>query len=137
MKKLSKLLLVGIFAVLLTAGCSFGKKENPKQEKEEIKQEENTNEIEVENPEVFKFEKKSLEYKNGKTVIETIVKNTSSDKEYLKEFIIYIYNAKGAEMAILKGEVNNYIDAKTDKIVTSSIDIDLTKATKIEYEIIG
>ena len=138
-KKFLKLTLVGLCAVSLITGCGCSndkKKEEKKQEEEVVRT--NTNEDVIKNQEVeqFKFENTSLAYIDGTSYLETTVTNTSSEDQSLVEFWIHVYNEKGEEVVRLTGFVGSTLKAGESKSITSSYGDDLSKATKIEYEVV-
>ena len=85
---------------------------------------------------VFKFEKTSLIYENGNSKLQTTVTNTSSEKQYLAEFLIHVKDEQGNEIVTMTGFVGDSIDANASKIIDSTYGDDLTKATSIEYEVV-
>lgn len=134
MKKITKILFLFIATFIFLTGCNnTEEKENKKEtQKENI----NKEVIKDQNLEVFKFTNTSLKYENSTSVLQTTVTNTSSEKQYLKEFKIHVRDKKDNEIVELIGYVGDYIDKNQSKIITSSYGDDLTNAYSIDYEII-
>lgn len=128
---LSLLLVVG-----LATGCGCSKRqEGKKEEKENF----NTNEDVVKDQEVgeLKFTNTSLKVdKNFSTLVTSISNPTSNDIE-VKIFNIHIKDKNGNEIIKLDGYVGGIIPAGESREVTSNIDMDLSKATSIEYDIVN
>ena len=141
MKKLLALTLVGL---LVFTGC--GKKEEEKNneqqnnEQQQVEQQPqvNTNEGVVEDKtlEEFTFTNTSMIYQNGETFLETTVTNTSANASYLHEFNIYAKDAEGKVLVTLKGFVGDNIPAGESKVISSGASMDLTKAARIDYEVV-
>lgn len=139
MKKILALTLVGL---LVFTGC--GKKEeekkNNEQNNEVVEQQPqvNTNEGVVEDKklEEFSFTNTSMIYENYTTTLEVTVTNTSENTAYLKEFNIYAKDAEGNILVTMKGFVGDNIPAGESKVITSYASIDLTKAARIDYEVV-
>lgn len=124
-----------IFAGLLT-GC--GKKNSEvEKEKENAGVEINTNEEVIKNQVVedFKLTNTSVIYTNGSSTLVTSVKNDSSETKYIKSFNIILKDDSGKIIAQLLGYIGEEIPAGETREITSSSDMDLTKATSVEYTI--
>lgn len=139
MKKILALTLVGL---LVFTGC--GKKEeekkNNEQNNEVVEQQPqvNTNEgiVEDKTLEEFSFTNTSMIYQNGQTDLEVTVTNTSENTAYLKEFKIYAKDAEGNILVTMVGFVGDNIPAGESKVISSGASIDLTKAARIDYEVV-
>lgn len=138
MKKLLALTLVGM---LVFTGC--GKKEEEKKNNEQnnpvVEQPQvNANQGVVEDKtlEEFTFTNTSMIYENGETKLEVTVTNTSANTSYLKEFNIYAKDETGKVLVTLKGYVGESIPAGESKIISSGATMDLTKAARIDYEVV-
>ncbi len=137
MKKLKVMTLIILVSVLLVTGCKTKKAER---EKEEINQGNvniNTEEEVIGDKviEMFKFENTSLIYDEGITKLETRITNISEEDQVIIEFRIHVMK-ENEEIANLPGYVGSTIKAGEQKILTTTSGIDLTSATKIEYEIV-
>lgn len=132
MKKLIKIMLIGITTISLITGCGCSKKE------EIEKSNTNTNEgvIGDQTVEVFELKNTSLIYEKGTTKLETTVTNTSKKDEYLKEFEIKVTDKDGNVMITLKGFVGEKIKAGESKVINSYCGEDLSNATNITYTVI-
>lgn len=137
MKKIVKITLSVILCMSLIVGC--GKK------KEEEKEETNRGNVNINTEEgvigeqvieeTFKFENTKLTYDGEKTRIETRVTNITEEEKTIVEFRIHVIK-EDKEIANLPGYVGSVIKAGEEKILTTTYGMDLTKATKIEYEIV-
>lgn len=137
MNKIVKVGLISLLSLSLLTGCGCNNKKEKESEKEEIKTNTNQEVIKDQVLDVFKFTNTSLVYQNGNSVLETLVTNTSSEKQYLEEFKIHVKDEKGNEIVTLTGFIGDSIDAKASKVITSTYGDDLSKkAASITYEII-
>ena len=132
-------IIISIFVTLgLVTGCGCSKKENTKIEetkKEEVKV--NTNEDVIKDQEVdgIKMTNTSLVVTNGITKLVTNVTNNSTEDYNLEEYIIIVKDENGKEIIRIPGYVGNTIKAGETKTINSSVDIDLSNAKSIEYEV--
>ena len=139
MKKMLVVFGMTILTFGLLTGCGCQKKEDNKNKdtkNEEIKTNTNEDVIKDQTVDVFKFEKTSLIYENGNSKLQTTVTNTSSEKQYLAEFLIHVKDENGNEIVTMTGFVGDSIDANASKIIDSTYGDDLTKAASIEYEVV-
>ena len=139
MKKISKLSLLLLASFTLVTGCG---------EKEKVENKDNgttpdapsvnTNENVVKDQTlgVFKFENTSLVYQDGTSTLISTVTNTSSEEQFLREFLIHVKNEKGEEIVTLTGFVGTTIPAGETRTINSSYGDDLSKAASIEYELV-
>lgn len=129
-----------IISLLFISGC--GKEETPNNPEPTIPTEEqtkiNTNDDVIGNKELeeFSFTNSSLSYENGSSTFETIVTNNSNNTTYLKEFKIIFKDNEGKEIVTLIGFVADNIGPNESKVITTSVDEDLTQATSIEYQVV-
>ena len=137
MKKILVLVIISVFTISLTIGCSCSKKTEitEEQSKNEIKINTNEEVIKDQIVEVFEMKETSLIYENGNTMLTTSVTNISNEDEYVSEFIITIEDESGNTLAILRGFVGDKIKAGETKVITSSIGEDLSSATKVTYTV--
>lgn len=131
MKKIGLLVLVTMSLLTVATGCGCKKKE-----KEEVKANTEQEVIKDQKVEVFAFTNTSLVYENGTSTLETLVTNTSKEKQFLAEFKIHVKDAKGNVIVTLTGFIGDSIEAGSSKKITSTYGSDLTNAAKIEYEIV-
>lgn len=136
MKKNLYIMVTFIILAGLLTGC--GKKNSEvEKEKENTGVEINTNEEVIKNQVVedFKLTNTSVIYTNGSSTLVTSVKNDSSETKYIKSFNIILKDDSGKIIAQLLGYIGEEIPAGETREITSSSDMDLTKATSVEYTI--
>lgn len=134
MKKIIMMSFTVLLIVGLVTGCGCKKKEKVKV-KEEIKV--NTNKDVIKNQEVdgIKMTNTSMVTTNGLTKLVTSVTN-DTDKDYkLDEYMIIIKDKDGKEIVKIRGYVGDTIKAGETRTINSSVDIDLSNAASIEYEV--
>ena len=126
--------IIMAFIITLTSGC--GAKIN-EQEPNTEKPNTVTNEDVVgdKQVDVFKLTKTSLVYENGSSTLITSVYNSSSEKQYIKSFNIELKDDSNKVITTLIGYIGEEIAAGETRQITSSTDLDLTNASKIEYTI--
>lgn len=126
--------IIMAFIITLTSGC--GAKIN-EQEPNTEKPNTVTNEDVVgdKQVDVFKLTKTSLVYENGSSTLITSVYNSSSEKQYIKSFNIELKDDSNKVLTTLIGYIGEEIAAGETRQITSSTDLDLTNASKIEYTI--
>lgn len=136
MKKIIMMSFTVLLIVGLVTGCGCKKKEKVKVKvKEEIKV--NTNKDVIKNQEVdgIKMTNTSMVTTNGLTKLVTSVTN-DTDKDYkLDEYRIIIKDKDGKEIVKIPGYVGDTIKAGETRTINSSVDIDLSNAASIEYEV--
>lgn len=136
MKKIIMMSFTVLLIVGLVTGCGCKKKEKVKVKvKEEIKV--NTNKDVIKNQEVdgIKMTNTSMVTTNGLTKLVTSVTN-DTDKDYkLDEYMIIIKDKDGKEIVKIPGYVGDTIKAGETRTINSSVDIDLSNAASIEYEV--
>lgn len=132
MKKIKALAFITIISLLLTTGCD-SKKEEVK--KDEVKSNTNTNVIKDQQVEGLSLTNTSLTTTNGQSTLVTVVSNPTTEKIAVKSFDIIIKDKDGNILITLLGYVGEEIPAGESRTITSSAEIDLTKATSVEYTI--
>lgn len=132
MKKFKTLTFITIISLLLTTGCD-SKKEEVK--KDEVKSNTNTNVIKDQQVEGLSLTNTSLTTTNGQSTLVTVVSNPTTEKIAVKSFDIIIKDKDGNIIITLLGYVGEEIPAGESRTITSSAEIDLTKATSVEYTI--
>lgn len=127
---LSLLLVVG-----LATGCGCSKKSESKKEEQEKY---NTNEEVVKDQEVgdLKFTNTSLKVDDNYSTLVTLVSNPTSSDIDVRIFYIHVKDKDGNEIVKLEGYVGDVIPAGESREITSNADMDLSKATSIEYEMV-
>lgn len=133
MKKIILITLSTLMLLAFATGCGCSNK-NDKQDK--IKSNTNEDVVKDQTLDVFSFTNTSLVYEKNTSVLTTVVTNNSNEKQMLKKFNIIVKDAEGNVIVTLPGYVGSYIDAKASTVITSSYAQDLTRAAKIEYEIV-
>lgn len=133
MKKISILLVSVLVAVMVVSGC--GKKTTTTETGNEVTSNTNSGVVEDKTVGVFKFTKTSLIYKDGQSILETTVSNTSDKDATLTQFLIHVKDANGTEIATMVGFVGDTVKANSSKVIDSNYPGDLTGATTIEYEV--
>ena len=132
MKKTIKTLLIGILTISLLTGCGCSKKEQPQ---DDIKT--NTNEDVIKDQVVdgITMTNTSMVTTNKTTKLTASVTN-NTDKDYvLDEYMIIVKDEDGNQIVKIPGYVGDTIKAGETRTISSSVDIDLSKAASIEYEV--
>ena len=66
----------------------------------------------------------------------TVSVTNNTDKDYrLDEYMIIVKDEEGQEIVRIPGYVGDTIKAGETRTISSSVDIDLSKAASIEYEV--
>ena len=134
MKKTIIMSLAILLTVGIVTGCGCKKKEK-ETVKEEIKV--NTNKDVIKDQEVdgIKMTNTSMVTTNGITKLVTNVANDSNVHYKLDEYTIIIKDKEGKEIVRIPGYVGDTIKAGETRTINSSVDIDLSNAGSIEYEV--
>ncbi len=133
MKKTIKVLLIGIFTISLLTGCGCSKKEEKPQD--DIKTNTNEDVIKDQIVDGITMTNTSMITTNKTTKLTTSVTN-NTDKDYrLDEYMIIVKDEEGKEIVRIPGYVGDTIKAGETRTISSSVDIDLSKAASIEYEV--
>lgn len=141
MKKFTKLMLLGVFAIGVTTGCGCKKKEEKDSDKNKPKDPQvqaNTETGVIEDKElgVFKFENTSLTYDQGNSFLETTVTNNSDEVQNLEGFWIHVKDKDGKEIVTLEGFFGGTLAAHESKVISSTYGDNLINVAKeITYEI--
>lgn len=131
MKK-SLLIVISLFLVVgLATGCGCSKKE-------EKKDKFNTNEKVIENKKVedLTLTNTSLKVDKNYSTLVTLVSNPTGEDKEVRIFNIHVKDKKGNEIVTLQGYVGDVIPAGESREITSNVDMDLSNAADIEYEIV-
>lgn len=132
MKK-TLLVMLSLFLVVgLATGCGCSKKEEKKEDKF------NTNEDVIKDQvvEELKLTNTSLKVDDNYSTLVTLVSNPTSEDKEVRVFNIYVKDKDGNEIVTLQGYVGDVIPAGESREITSNVDMDLSKAISIDYEIV-
>jgi len=129
-----KKIIIMLIGLILVTGCGCDK--NKKKEEEVIKENLQQEVIKDQTLEVFTFTNTSLTYQKNTTLLVTVVTNTSSETQYLKQFKIHVWDKDGKEIRTLTGFVGASLEPNESKTINSSCGEDLTNAASITYEIV-
>ena len=134
---MKKILLITLIAYisLFNIGCGCSKKESKKKEETIVKNNQSKNVVKNQQVGVFKMENTSLTYDGSLSTLITFVTNTSDTTQTLDSFNILVKDKKGNEMITLMGFVGEELKAGETKTITSSTDMNLMNAGRIEYSI--
>ena len=78
----------------------------------------------------------SLIWNGNSTDLETTITNNSDEDAFLKGFNVYVYDNNGEVIASMVGYVSNVLKAHETRVMSTGHYANLSKAAKIEYEII-
>lgn len=81
------------------------------------------------------FSNSYLSIENGRTTYKTLIKNESDKDINIDYFYVIFKNSKDEEIINLPCYVGGVIKKGDSQTVDSNIDIDLSKAVKVEYRI--
>ena len=136
MKKQVKGLLALLLVATLVTGCGCTKKDNKKDNtKDDVKVNTEENVIKDQTFEGLTFTNTSLTTTNGVSTLITEVSNTTGTDYTLDEFTITIKNKDGEVITTIPGYVGDVIKNGETRTINSSIDIDLSNASSIEYSV--
>ena len=136
MKNNIKKALLAIFALTLVTGCVCAKKDNKKDNtKDDVKVNTEENVIKDQTFEGLTFTNTSLTTTNGVSTLITEVSNSTGEDYTLEEFTITIKNKDGEVITTIPGYVGDVIKNGETRTINSSIDIDLSSASSIEYSV--
>ena len=136
MKNNIKKALLAIFALTLVTGCGCAKKDNKKDNtKDDVKVNTEENLIKDQTFEGLTFTNTSLTTTNGVSTLITEVSNSTGSDYTLEEFTITIKNKDGEVITTIPGYVGDVIKNGETRTINSSIDIDLSSASSIEYSV--
>lgn len=141
MKKKLMLVLVMLVSLGLITGCGCKKKNNDANDNKskETKTEYNTNEGVVEDKEVegLKLTNTSLKTSENYSTLVTSVSNPTKEDKYVRIFNIFVKDKDGNTIITLQGYVGGVVPAGETRNITSNVDMDLSKAYKVEYELVN
>ena len=136
MKRQIKSLLALLLVVTLVTGCGCTKKDNKKNNaKDDVKVNTEENVIKDQTFEGLTFTNTSLTTTNGVSTLITEVSNSTGEDYTLEEFTITIKNKAGEVITTIPGYVGDVIKNGETRTINSSIDIDLSNASSIEYSV--
>ena len=136
MKKQIKGLLALLLVATLVTGCGCTKKDNKKDStKDDVKVNTEENVIKDQTFEGLTFTNTSLTTTNGVSTLITEVSNSTGEDYTLEEFTITIKNKDGEVITTIPGYVGDVIKNGETRTINSSIDIDLSSASSIEYSV--
>ena len=136
MKKQIKSLLALLLVATLVTGCGCAKKDNKKDNtKDDVKVNTEENVIKDQTFEGLTFTNTSLTTTNGVSTLITEVSNSTGSDYTLEEFTITIKNKDGEVITTIPGYVGDVIKNGETRTINSSIDIDLSNASSIEYSV--
>ena len=136
MKKQIKSLLALLLVATLVTGCGCTKKDNKKDNtKDDVKVNTEENVIKDQTFEGLTFTNTSLTTTNGVSTLITEVSNSTGSDYTLEEFTITIKNKAGEVITTIPGYVGDVIKNGETRTINSSIDIDLSNASSIEYSV--
>ncbi len=136
MKKQIKSLLALLLVATLVTGCGCTKKDNKKDStKDDVKVNTEENVIKDQTFEGLTFTNTSLTTTNGVSTLITEVSNSTGSDYTLEEFTITIKNKDGEVITTIPGYVGDVIKNGETRTINSSIDIDLSNASSIEYSV--
>ena len=136
MKRQIKSLLALLLVATLVTGCGCTKKDNKKgNTKDDVKVNTEENVIKDQTFEGLTFTNTSLTTTNGVSTLITEVSNSTGEDYTLEEFTITIKNKDGEVITTIPGYVGDVIKNGETRTINSSIDIDLSSASSIEYSV--
>ena len=136
MKRQIKSLLALLLVATLVTGCGCTKKDNKKDStKDDVKVNTEENVIKDQTFEGLTFTNTSLTTTNGVSTLITEVSNSTGSDYTLEEFTITIKNKDGEVITTIPGYVGDVIKNGETRTINSSIDIDLSNASSIEYSV--
>ena len=128
--------LLAIFALALVTGCGCAKKDNKKDNtKDDVKVNTEENVIKDLTFEGLTFTNTSLTTTNGVSTLITEVSNSTGSDYTLEEFTITLKIKDGEVITTIPGYVGDVIKNGETRTINSSIDIDLSSASSIEYSV--
>ena len=133
MKKIFGLSLVMLSLIFTLTGCG-NDKEEPK-----VDDKYNTNEGVIEDKTVgeLKLTNSSLLTEENSSTLVTLVTNPTDKNISVRIFNIYVKDKDGNEIVKLQGYVGGEVPAGESREITSSVDMNLSNAHTVEYEIVN
>ena len=138
MKKKLLFLFVTILAVTVVVTGCVKKGNNGGEEGNGSTIESNTNTGVVEDKalDVFTFTNTSLIWNGNSSDLETTITNNSDQDAYLKGFNVYVYDENDNVIATMEGYVSDHIKAHGTRVMSTGHYANLSKAAKVEYEVV-
>ena len=130
MKKIVKIILIGIIGLNIITGC-FKKEEK----KEEVKVNTNENVVKDQEVEGLKMTNTSLVYENGTTVLVTEVINEKEEDITVKRIRIKVKDREGNTLTTLIGTIADTIKPGESRTIETETPLDLSKAESVEYSV--
>ncbi len=130
MKKIVKIILIGIIGLNIITGC-FKKEEK----KEEVKVNTNENVVKDQEVEGLKMTNTSLVYENGTTVLVTEVINEKEEEITVKRIRIKVKDKEGNTLTTLIGTIADTIKPGESRTIETETPLDLSKAESVEYSV--
>lgn len=127
MKKIIAIVLM----VFLITGCSCESKEYQQQKKysrKSARSDQKVDGMDLKNAEIV--------FKDGISHFSVQVKNNTDSDYSLEEYEITFYGEDGKKLVTIPGYVGDTIKAGEFKMISSSVDMDLTKIGRIKYKVI-
>ena len=125
-----------MFSILFFSGCSCSLKNNVKDDTTDDNIIKITNDEVVgeQNIEGIVLKNEIFQVQDGITTIVTKVTNTTDSDFMLKNYQMLIADENG-QFTILDSEVNENISPKDEKYYTTTMEIDLSSSSKVNYSI--
>lgn len=136
-KKVGVIGLAGLTLFVTGCGCTKNKDKNEANNAEpEIIVNTNEDVVKDQTFDGLQMTNTSLVTTDGISTLVTEVANNTGADYYLNEFTITVKAEDGSVIATLPGYVGEVIRDGEVRTINSSIDIDLSKATSIEYSVV-
>ena len=129
------LLIISLLLSLFITGCGCEKKETQEVRKKETIVVTEENVIKNQNVDGIEFTNTELTVTNGVSKIKVSVTNNSTENYNLNEYSIIFKDENDNVIAKMPGYVGETINAGETKHINASIDIDVSKAKKVEYDV--
>lgn len=125
-----------MFSILFFSGCSCSLKNNVKDDATDDNIIKITDEEVVgeQNIEGIVLKNETFQVQDGITTIVTKVTNTTDSDFMLKNYQMLIADENG-QFTILDSEINENISPKDEKYYTTTMEIDLSSSSKVNYSI--
>ncbi len=125
--------LIIFLTVILVAGCGCAKKDS-KDAIKDVKVNKNKEVIKDREVDGLTFTNTSLSSVNKHWTLITVVENKTGNDYKLNEFKITLKDKDDCVITVLTGYVGSTIPNNTKREINTGTYIDLSKATKVEYE---
>lgn len=127
--------LIIFLAVIIVAGCGCAKKDS-KDAIKDVKVNKNKEVIKDREVDGLTFTNTSLSSVNKHWTLTTVVENKTGNDYKLNEFKITLKDKDDCVITVLTGYVGSTIPNNTKREINTGTYIDLSKVTKIEYEVV-